>query len=109
MLKYNITKILKCQFITKWKIELNNMTSCDVYVYLKPNFKMEKYLTCLNKNQHIAICKFRTNNTRLPKVTGRFKKKIIERHKRFCTLCNENKLGDEYHILFECTNEKVVQ
>ncbi len=84
------------------------MTSCDVYVHLKPNFKMEKYLICLNKKQHIAIYKFRTNNTCLPKVTGRFKKPKIERHKRFSTLCNENKLGDEYHILFECTNEKVV-
>ncbi len=51
MLKYNISKNLKCQFITKWKSELNNMTSCDVYVHLKSNFKMEKYLICLNKNQ----------------------------------------------------------
>ncbi len=40
----------------------------------KPNFKMEKYLICLNKNQRIAICKFRTNNTHLPKVTGRLTK-----------------------------------
>ncbi len=64
---------------------------------------MEKYLICLIINQ----CKFRTNNTCLPKVTGKFKKTKVERHKRFCTLCNENKLGDEFHILFECTNEKV--
>ncbi len=35
MLKNNITKILKCQFITKWKIKLHNMTSCVVYVILK--------------------------------------------------------------------------
>ncbi len=69
---------------------------------------MEKYLICLNKNQHIVICKFRTNNTCLPKVTGRFIKTKVERHKRFCTICNENKLGDEYDRLFECTNEKVV-
>ncbi len=101
MLKYNISKNLKCQFITKWK-------KYHLQVHLKPNFKMEKFLICLNKNQRIAICKFRTNNTCLPKVTGRSKKTKIERHKRFCTLCNENKLGDEYHILFECTNEKVV-
>ncbi len=72
MLKYIISKNMKCQFITKWKNELNNMTSCDVYVHLKPNFVMEKYLICLNKNQCIAICKFRTNNIRLPKVVRRF-------------------------------------
>ncbi len=80
MLIYNISKNLMCQFSTKWKNELNNMTSCDVYVHLKSNFKMEKYLICLNKNQRIDICKFRTNNTCLHKVTGRFKKPKIERH-----------------------------
>ena len=84
------------------------MTSCDVDVHLKPHFKIEKYLISLNKKQRKAICKFRTNNTRLSKVIGRFKKPKDERHERFCTLCNKNKLGDEYHILFECTNEKVV-
>ncbi len=83
------------------------MTSCDVYVHLKPIFKMEKYLICLNKNQRIAICKFRTNNTHLPKATVRFKKTKVERHKRIWTFCNENKLADKYHILFEW-NEKVV-
>ncbi len=84
------------------------MTSCDVYVHLKQNREIEKNQICLNKNQRIAICKYRTNNTCLPKVTGIFKKTKAERHKRFCTLCNESKLGDEYHILFDCTNEKVV-
>ncbi len=69
------------------------MTSCNVYVHLKPNFKMEKYLICLNKNQCIAICKFGTNNTCLPKVTGRLEKMKVERHNRFCTLCNEDELG----------------
>ena len=108
LLKYTIAKNLKCQFIVNWKNELNNMTSCDVYVHLKPSFKMEKYLICLNKKQRIAMCRFRTNNTRLPKVIGRFKQPKVERHKRFCTLCNETKLGDEYHILFECSNEKVI-
>ncbi len=34
----------------------------------------------------------------IPKV--RFKKLKVEKHKRLCTLYNENKLGDEYHILF---------
>ncbi len=45
---------------------------------------------------------FRTNNTCLPKVTGRFKKKKVVRYKRVSSQCNENKLGNEYRILFEC-------
>ncbi len=79
------------------------MTSCDVYVHLKPNFQMKKYLLCLSKKQYIAISRFRTNNTHLPQVIGRFKEPKVKRYKRFCTLCNENKLGEEYHILFEWT------
>ncbi len=63
----------ECSMAEVRKNELNNMTLCDLYVHLKPNFKMEKYLISLNKNQRIAISKFRTNNTCLPKVTGRFK------------------------------------
>ena len=65
-------------------------------------------MICLNKKQCIAMCRFRTNKTCLPKVIGRFKQPKVEWHKRFCTLCNETKLGDEYHILFECSNEKVI-
>ncbi len=41
MLKHNnIAKNLKYQFIIKWKNGLNNMTSCQVYVHIKPNFQM---------------------------------------------------------------------
>ncbi len=65
MLKYHIAKTLKCRFIINWKNELNNMTSCDVYGHLKPNFKMEKYLICLIKKQRIAISRFRAYDTYL--------------------------------------------
>ncbi len=54
------------------------MTSCDVYVYLKPNFRMEKYLLCLNKKQRFAISSYRTNSACLSKVTGRFKKRKLK-------------------------------
>ena len=44
--------------------------------------------------------KFRCGNHRVPVVTGRFNG--IERQNRICTLCNLNKIGDEFHYLFEC-------
>ena len=78
------------------------MTSCDIYVEFKQEFKLEKYLLCENLNYRRAICNFRVNNTRIPKVTGRYKG--LERSQRFCNLCNDNRVGDEYHVLFECKN-----
>ena len=37
-LKITVGKKLKDNFIAKWKHELGNMTSCDVYVHYKQNF-----------------------------------------------------------------------
>ena len=33
----------------------------------------------------------------------------VERHHRFCEICNLETVGDEYHYLFECNNEELVE
>ena len=48
----------------------------------------------------IPLCKFRTNNHKLPIVTGRYNN--INRAERKCTLCTNEELGDECHYLFTC-------
>ncbi len=107
-LKATADKELKANFVRKWKNELSEMTSCDLYLHLKPDFKIEKYLLNLDQSLRTVLCKLRTNNTRLPKVVGRYKKPKIERHKRYCQLCDCNLLGDEFHLIFECNHERVV-
>ena len=103
-LKITVGKKLKDNFIAQWKHELGNMTSCDVYVHYKQNFKLEEYLIHLPTTLKRAVCALRTNNSRLPKVVGRYTN--TPRDLRFCTLCpNENLIGDEYHILLECKNQ----
>ena len=52
------------------------------------------------------IVKFRCSNHKLAIETGRYVG--IERNMRFCNICESNRLGDEYHIMFECPNEQVV-
>ncbi len=37
-LKCTIFNNLKCQYIAKWKNELNNTTPCDVYGHLRARF-----------------------------------------------------------------------
>ena len=98
---------LKENFIAKWNQELENMTSCDVYVNIKQDFKLEDYLVHLPSSLKRAVCAIRTNNSRLPKVVGRYTN--TPRNLRFCTLCpNENLIGDEFHLLLECKNQLVV-
>ena len=43
---------------------------------------------------------FRTTNRRLSVETGRWQGKPLG--ERFCTLCNNCKIGDEFHYILEC-------
>lgn len=47
-------------------------------------------------------CKFRTGNVKLPIETGRWLN--IPKDNIICKLCDCNKIGDECHYLFKCTD-----
>ena len=66
----------------------------------------EKNLTRLPDSDRIWISKLRTSNLHLPIETGRWYS--VAREDRICMLCNEH-IGDEYHILFVCKNDAIVQ
>ena len=46
------------------------------------------------------MIKFRTTNHRLPVETGRWQGKLLG--ERFCILCNNCQIGDEFHYILEC-------
>ena len=60
----------------------------------------EPYLKLLQESQYLPILKFRSGNHKLPVETGRWEN--VDYAQRTCTLCRSNKLGDEFHFLFEC-------
>jgi len=78
----------------------------EFYKVVKKDFKFEEYLIRLSKQDRIYITKLRTSNLKLPIETGRWNN--ISKELRLCTFCNK-KIGDEYHILFTCTNDRIVQ
>jgi len=65
-------------------------------------FGLDSYPLKLHKGDIITICKLRTSNFKLPIETGRWSNVPI--HERICTLCSENKIGYEFHYLFEIEN-----
>ena len=67
---------------------------------MKDNFHMEAYLKINNFENRRAISKLRTSNHNLAIETGRWTK--TERENRLCTNCENSKIEDEYHFLFEC-------
>ena len=107
-LKSTVVNRLKTNFTIRWSNELQNMSSCDLYVQYKTIFKFEKYLTQLPPLSRIAFCRFRLNNTRLPIVLGRFTKPKTPRNLRLCTLCSNEELGNELHFLLKCNHPQII-
>ena len=89
------------QYHQQWGSNICNSDGCTTYRIIKYDFKMEKYLLVLPPNLSRPLCKFRTCNHRLPIQQGRYSG--IDRHERYCTLCDCNGIGDEFHYLFKCT------
>ena len=102
-----VERRLKDQWITSWYHSLSTKTLCSNYKLFKSVYSMEAYLVKLPKSSRILITRFRTSNNRLPINVGRYTG--VNREERYCNKCNINVIGDELHVLLECTNEDIVR
>ena len=75
-----------------------------LYKSIKVRYDKEQYLDFNNYECRKFVTKVRISDHNLPIETGR--KKNIARNLRICTRCNLA-IGDEKHVLFECTNEEI--
>ena len=86
---------------TSWKHSIFDSPKCLNYRIFKEDFTLEKYLNILPDDLSKAFCHFRILNHRMPIEWGRFLG--TSREDRICELCFQNKIGDEYHYLLECS------
>ena len=83
-----------------WLNKVNEIGNGSFYRIIKSDLSFESYLSTLESQYHIPLCKYKTCNHKLPIVTGRYQN--IDREKRICPLCHDGKIGDEIHYLLEC-------
>ena len=103
--KSTLQRILLDQFLVKWRNELERSTKCDYYRHFKLNLTPEMYLTQSSTAISKVLLKIRTCNHSLPIEKGRYMN--IDRRFRLCSYCDKNKIGDEFHYFFECTNSNI--
>ena len=87
--------------------DLYSKSSCDFYMEAKTEFCFEQYLLHDNLKVRKSICQFRTNNSKISKVIGRYRS--IPRNDRICTVCSNNQVGDEFHLIIECSNPNIIK
>lgn len=102
-----VERKLMDQWISTWYHNLSANAICTNYIIFKGVFELEPYLTKLTKNSRILLTRFRTCSNRLPVNVGRYTG--VTREERMCTLCNDNVIGDEFHVLLKCSNAELVR
>ena len=92
---------LQVQYRQTWHAEIENLDICYNYRLFKQDFGFESYINDMLPKWRYFMCRFRTLNHRLPIEIGRYAR--VDRQQRYCSLCNDQRLGDEFHVLLECS------
>ena len=111
----NIMSYTKSNFIKSLKQSMNKKYSLDwqhlnetlkegklvTYLFLKNNFRLEKYLVLLKPEYRKPICRLRVSAHRLFIELGRYNN--TPRSERICKNCMLNQIEDEKHFLIHCS------
>ena len=97
---YIVKTRLADQFKQEWYSDNNTLKKCCSYRIFKTDFALEPCLLTLLYNNRITLCKFRVPDHKLPIELGRHLN--IPKEERYCNLCQQGKIGNEYLFLLEC-------
>ena len=97
---YIVKTRLTDKFQQEWHSDINTLRKCCSYRLFKTDFALEPYLLTLSYNNRITLCKFRVSDHKLAIELGRHLN--IPKAERYCNLCQQGKIGNEYHFLLEC-------
>ena len=98
---------LRDQWIANWRSNLATKSLCNNYRMFKLDYGMECYIEKLQKTSRIYVTKLRTLNNKLPVNVGRYHG--VSREDRLCSKCDAGVVGDEYHVIFDCTDRDIVR
>ena len=103
----NVSKKIKDIYTCHWKNEAADKTEGKLkfYLQLKKNFAFEKYLDTIPRVNRKDTTRLRLSSHSLP--IEKMRSEEISREERKCTLCELNEVGDEWHYISRCENNKI--
>jgi hypothetical protein len=97
----SVNELFVCNNNAVWKEEVNKLPKLRTYRTFKISSSRENYLSMyLTRAERALLAQFRTGILPLRIETGRYsREKEIQ---RICIFCNNDKIENEFHFLFEC-------
>ena len=93
----------KDNFIQHCFAEIEASTRCRTYKDIKSIHDIEPYLQReIHSSLRSAFTKLRLSSHRFMVERGKWMKPKVQYIDRKCTLCNDNDIQDEYHIVLKC-------
>ncbi len=88
--------------VQEWQANIYNYPKLRIYVLFKNSFVDEPYVTInMNRKYRSALARLRGGILPLEIEVGRWNN--VDIYARFCKLCNNGLIENEYHFMFECT------
>ena len=86
---------------------MSSHTKLKIFNSIKRCYSRPKYLDIVKSSDRCSLTKLRLSAHSLPIEIGRYKN--IDQKNRFCDVCDSKCIGDEYHLLFNCSNQHLVK
>ena len=105
---HDVKSVLKTKMENECISSLKRKSKLDLYSSLKVNFGREMYLdTVGNLQSRRSITKVRLSDHDFEIEVGRRCNKA--RDDRICRLCASGEVGTEFHVLMNCTNQRIIE
>jgi exonuclease III len=105
----DLKKDLRKSYVDHFLQEIRKFSKLELYCSLKKSYEAERYLYEITNRQHrAALTKLRLSAHHLP-IERLRRQSNTDRMKRYCITCDQKALGDEKHVLLECSNPALVK
>ena len=107
---HKIYNKMKEHYLLFWKNKIGNSTKLEFFRTQNPNYNQAKYLSSVKQFMfRQALTKLRISSHSLMIETGRYYWPKIPKELRLCKLCQQSKVENEEHFLFECKMYSVMR
>jgi hypothetical protein len=86
---------------------MSSHTKLKIFNSIKRCYSRPKYIDIVKSSDRCSLTKLRLSAHSLPIEIGRYKN--IDQKNRLCDVCDSKCIGDEYHLLFNCSNQHLVK